>query len=91
MKRLLLSCVAALATAGGVPGVSSAAGITICNDTHMMVGFAVGYVHAKSLEFAGPFESDAGKCATFLTEVAEGPFYPHSPDDAVICCASVAI
>lgn len=80
MQHALLSFVAALAITCDLASAAFAAGVTICNGTSRTVGFALGYVGAKSLESAGPFESQPGKCATFLTEISKGPFYVFGVD-----------
>lgn len=80
MKRARLSLAAALAIACGLSSAVSAAGVTICNSNRGVVGFVLGYVRANGLESTGPFESAPGKCATFLTNIAKGPFYLYAED-----------
>lgn len=78
MKCALLSLAASVILSVGSTGTASAAGITICNGTKGLVAFAVGYVRAQKLEATGRFDSDPGSCATFVTDVAEGPFYLYA-------------
>ena len=78
MKRAFLSFAAALAIACGLAGTVSAAGVTICNNAGGEVAFALGYVGAKGLESTGRFVNESGQCATFLTDVATGPFYVYA-------------
>jgi len=78
MKGALPTFAAVLAIACGLAGAASAAGVTICNDAGSEVVFALGYVGAKGLESTGRFESEPGKCATLLADVASGPFYIYA-------------
>jgi uncharacterized membrane protein len=85
MKRALLPFAAALVITLALASPVSAAGIIVCNGISGAVAFFLGYVRTKGLESTGRFEIESGKCATFLTDVARGPFYVYAatPDGAM--------
>ncbi len=78
MRPAILSLAIAFASAGGAFQTAAASGVTICSEVDTILSIAVGYVGANGPTSVGWFDNVFGqnpKCNTYLTDVAEGPFY----------------